>query len=45
MNTACFHVEKEGMRILVPASQESESSETVRCARSQAELTEVHSAQ
>jgi hypothetical protein len=28
MNTACFHVEKEGMRILVPVSQESESFET-----------------
>jgi AP-3 complex subunit mu len=45
LNTACFHVEKEGMRILVPVSQESESFEMVRFARSQAELTEVHSAQ
>jgi hypothetical protein len=45
MNTACFHVEKEGMRILVPVSQESESFEMVRLARSQAELTEIHSAQ
>lgn len=29
LNTACFHVEKEGMRILVPVSHESECDRLV----------------